>query len=119
MLNVLNAEDFIIMGSSHYNNRQNTVIEADRIVLGARLQNDVNAMILKGSIWVQTPFAGFRLSCGDIIGLMDKMFVNYSMSYTAETDVNIYPFVFDKKSYKPIFKKEPQFIVSFYKSKNI
>lgn len=116
MLNVLNAEDFIIMGSSHYNNRQNTVIEADRIVLGSRLQNDVNAMILKGSIWVQTPFAGFRLSCGDIIGLMDKMFVNYSMSYTAETDVNIYPFVFDKKSYKPIFKKEPQFIVSFYKS---
>lgn len=104
------------MGSSHYNNRQNTLIEADRIIFGTRLNNDVNAMILKGSVWVQTPFAGFRLTCGEILGLSDKLFSNYSMTYTAEDDVNIYPFVLDKKSYKPLFKKEPQFIVSFYKS---
>lgn len=104
------------MGSSLYNNRQNTVIDADRIILSTRFKNDVNAIITKGSVWVQTPFAGFRLSCGDIIGISETLFSNYSMTYTAEDEVNIIPFVLDKKSFRNIFKKEPQYIVSFYQS---
>lgn len=104
------------MGNSLYNNKQITVADADRIIMGPRFLNDTNAHILKGSVWVQAPFAGFRLICGEILGISEELFKNYSYTYTAEDEVTINPFVLESPSYNELFKNEPQFINVFVSS---
>ncbi len=104
------------MGSSIYNNRQITMIDSDRIILGGNMTNVTNAHIIKGNVWVQSSFACFRLVCGDVIGISETLFSNYKLTYLAEEEVTITPYVFENASFRNLFRREPESLSVFYKS---
>lgn len=99
-----------------YNHKQLTTIESDRIIFGINDINNTHAIILKGGLWMESSFACFRLSAGNVCGLIDPLFEKYNFTYNAEDEVTFCPLNLEKKSYKNIFIKDPSYIRVFLSS---